>query len=47
MHSEAKSENSFKSLNGEAEYRLFKIIGKGTYSNVYFCQKHITTANKP
>lgn len=37
--SETNSENSFKAHHSEAEYRLLKVIGKGTYSNVYFCQK--------
>lgn len=33
-----KSENSFKTYDGIVEYRIIKVIGKGTYSNVYFCQ---------
>jgi Mg2+ and Co2+ transporter CorA len=36
--SETVSENSFKAYDGTLEYRLIKIIGKGTYSNVYFCE---------
>jgi len=37
--SETKSESSFKTLDNLAEYRLLKVVGKGTYSNVYFCEK--------
>lgn len=36
--SEQTSENSFKTYDGIVEYRIIKVIGKGTYSNVYFCQ---------
>jgi serine/threonine protein kinase len=36
--SHSSSENSFKIEGSNSEYRLLKVVGKGTYSTVYLCE---------